>query len=241
MVVVAIGIFMLADTLYLVVNRLADLLDIGFFAVTATSLPKFYQGMLFDYDLDGHQDLVLANGHIEPEINVVQRDIQYAQMPQLFWNDGEGQLRDVSNKTGGLFAQSIVARGLAVGDTDRDADVVVTTNGGPVYLLRNDGPMGNSITVLLRGRAPNLDAIGALVTAVSGDLVQEKMVRTGSSYLSHSSTAVRFGIGARTIVEELRIRWPGDGEDQVFHRLEAGFEYQIQEAGSPERTPYHPL
>jgi hypothetical protein len=49
LVVVALGVFMVADTLYLLANRLADVLDLGYFAVTDISLPKFYQGMVLSH------------------------------------------------------------------------------------------------------------------------------------------------------------------------------------------------
>ena len=49
LVVVALGVFMVADTLYLLVNRLAEALDIDYFAVTDISLPKFYQGMVLSH------------------------------------------------------------------------------------------------------------------------------------------------------------------------------------------------
>ena len=44
-------------------------------------------GMFFaDLDLDGRQDLVCSNGHLEEEINKVQATQEYAQSPQYFWN-----------------------------------------------------------------------------------------------------------------------------------------------------------
>ena len=52
-VVVSLGIFMIADTLYLLVNRLGELLEIGYFAATAVSLPKFYQGMVLSHTAVG--------------------------------------------------------------------------------------------------------------------------------------------------------------------------------------------
>ncbi len=195
------------------------------------TLPTLTFGLrFFDYDLDGYQDLILANGHIEPEINSVQKDIQYAQVPQLFWNDGDGQLRDVSQRTGGLFTKPLIGRGLAVGDIDADGDldVLLTTNGGRAYLLSNKGPVGNAVAVHLRGAAPNLDALGALVTATAGDTKQQQMVRTGSSYLSHSTIALSFGLGAGERVERLEIRWP-DGEEEALENLAAGSAYWIEQ------------
>ena len=48
-VLVALGIFMLADTLYLLTNRLADALGLQYFAVTEISMPKFYQGLVLSH------------------------------------------------------------------------------------------------------------------------------------------------------------------------------------------------
>jgi hypothetical protein len=195
------------------------------------TLPSLTFGLrFFDYDLDGYQDLVLANGHIEPEINVVQREITYQQVPQLFWNDGDGQFREVSQQTGSLFTQPIVGRGLAVGDLDGDGDLdlLFTTNGGPAHLLRNDGPAGKAVAVQLRGAAPNRDAIGAQVTAESGGLRQQQLVRSGSSYLSHSSATLTFGLGSRPQVDRLSIRWP-DGETEELAGLKAGAEYWVEQ------------
>ena len=174
------------------------------------------------------------------ERNAVQKEIQYAQRPQLFWNDGNGQMQDVSKITGGLFDRSLVARGLAVGDLDQDGDldVLITTNGGPAHVLRNDGPGGHSISVNLRGAAPNLDALGARVTVTSGELSQEALVRSGSSYLSHSSTVLTFGLGDQDRVDHLRIRWP-DGTEQSYAELPAGSTYNISQGeGRTGRVPY---
>jgi hypothetical protein len=102
----------------------------------------------------------------------------------------------------------------------------MTTNGGPAYLLRNDGPTGSAVALDLKGKAPNLDAIGAVVKATVGDEVQTRMVRTGSSYLSHSSTRLTFGLGQAERVDSVEIRWP-DGAVEKLGEMEAGVRYQI--------------
>ena len=183
-----------------------------------------------DYDLDGHQDLILANGHIEPDINAVQKEIRYAQPPQLFWNDGQGHLIDVSEGIGGPFAVPLVARGLAVGDIDGDGDLdaLLTTNGGRPHLLRNDGPTGHSVALRLKGKHPHLDALGAVVTAVTGDRRQQQMVRTGSSYLSHSDPVLHFGLGERKKVDRLEIHW-SDSSEEMLENLMAGSYYWIEQ------------
>ncbi|MEW6755648.1 MAG: CRTAC1 family protein [Candidatus Latescibacterota bacterium] len=195
------------------------------------TLPTLTFGLRFlDWDLDGRQDLVLANGHIEPEINRVQREVHYQQPPQLFWNDGEGHLVDVSDLVGGPFATPMVARGLATGDIDLDGDVdlLLSTNAGPAHLLRNDGPVGHGITVRLRGRPPNREALGAVVTAEAPGVRQGQMVRTGSSYLSHSAPVVHVGLGQARRVERLAVRWP-DGQEEVLTALAADRHYWIEQ------------
>ena len=48
-------------------------------------------GLLWlDADLDGYQDIALANGHLEPYIQDVQEGISYAQPLQLLRNTGAG-------------------------------------------------------------------------------------------------------------------------------------------------------
>ena len=57
---VALAIFMLADTLYLLANRLANTFDVQYFAVTEISMPKFYQGMVLSHTAVGLALVVLA-------------------------------------------------------------------------------------------------------------------------------------------------------------------------------------
>jgi hypothetical protein len=47
----------------------------------ATLLSLSFGLFFFDYDLDGLEDLFVANGHIEPEINRIQPQVAYAQLP----------------------------------------------------------------------------------------------------------------------------------------------------------------
>ena len=188
------------------------------------TLPTLTFGLrFFDYDLDGRQDLILANGHIEPEINAVQREIAYAQPPQLFWNDGRGRLLDASDKAGPALAEPLVGRGLAVGDVegDGDPDVLITTNGSGPRLLRNDLAGGRALVLRLRGRPPGTDALGALVTVRAGGRIQSLRVRTGSSYLSQSARELTFGLGEAEVAEAVTVRWP-DGAVEELGGLEAG-------------------
>jgi len=79
-----------------------------------------------------------------------------------------------------------LGRGLAYGDFDRDGDLdfLMTTNGGPAFLFRNDQLAGNrSVRFRLIGTKSNRDAIGATVRVFHDGSYQSRMVKSGSSYL----------------------------------------------------------
>jgi hypothetical protein len=95
-------------------------------------------------------------------------------------------------------------------DNDGDEDLVVTNNGGPVELLRNTGGRGrNALVVRLKGARANRDAIGARITATAGGRRQMREVKSGSSYLGQADLRAHFGLGDRSSVDRLEIRWPG--------------------------------
>jgi hypothetical protein len=210
--------------------------------LTRATLQPLTFGLLFaDLDLDGFLDLLAGNGHIEPGINAVQSDITFAQPLQLFWNNRRGQFVVVSGQVGAGFGEEIVARGIATADIDRDGDldVLVTVNGGPPRLLRNDlpGSEANWVRIRLKGASPNLDAVGAVVTVFAGNLVQRRMVRTGSSYLSQSEiNPILIGLGDRTQADSLRIRWPASGTVERFGPAAAGQTLTIHEGRGSTQT-----
>ena len=176
---------------------------------------------LFDYDNDGYLDLFLANGHVEPNIEIIDRaGPSYAQRDQLFHNNGDGTFADVSTNSPGL-ATAWVGRGSATADYDNDGDLdlFVSNNNQRGLLLRNDG--GNRhhwLTVRTIGTHSNRDGIGARIRVVSGDLHQVEEVRSGSSYLSQNALRVHFGLGTRTRIDRLEIRWPS-GVEQVLENV----------------------
>ncbi len=176
-----------------------------------TLLSLTFAAFFFDYDLDGWLDLLMANGHLDAEIENVQPNVRYAQPSQLFRNLGGRRFEDVTATAGGDLAKPRVARGAAFADFDGDGDpdVVLTTNGGPAALLENRGDgHGHWLRVELEGRSSNRDGVGAVVEVSAGGSRQSWLVRTGSSYLSQSQLAPIFGLGSAATVDEVVVRWP---------------------------------
>jgi len=170
----------------------------------------------FDYDLDGWPDVLVANGHIEADIEHVQKRVKYAMPPHLFRNVN-GRFQEVGPSLGQQFYAPRVARGAAYGDFDNDGDldVLMMTNGGPAYLFRNDGGTNQSLRIKLEGTRSNRDGIGAIVRINVGGEKQWQMLRSGSSYLSQSELVLTFGLGQRTKVESIEIQWPSGQVDKL--------------------------
>jgi enediyne biosynthesis protein E4 len=172
----------------------------------------------FDYDLDGWPDIFVANGHLDSDIERIQKRIAYRQPPHLFRNLGNGKFEAVTATAGASFAAPKVARGAAYADIDNDGDLdlLVTTNGGPALLFRNDGGNRNhALRVKLRGTSSNRDGIGAVVRIESAGEKQWQMLRSGSSYLSQSELVLTFGIGEKAKVASVRVEWPSGKTDQL--------------------------
>lgn len=189
-------------------------------------------GCLFlDAGLNGMLDFMVANGNIDETVRHIRGNVGYAQAPQLFLNTGQRTFRDVSSQVGEAFQKPKVARGLAYGDFDRDGDldILMTTNSGPAYLYRNDQLAGNhSIRFHLAGTQSNRDAIGASIRAHHGGVVQSRVVKGGSSYLSQSELPVTFGLGKLDHIDRVVIQWPS-GRTEEYKNLAAGRSYHCVE------------
>src|SRR5207248_7795299 len=166
----------------------------------ATLVTLGFGCFFFDYDNDSWLDILVADGHIENEIEKVQKRVSYAEPPHLFRNTGAGKFQEVTSSMGAAFASPKVARGVAYGDIDNDGalDVLMTTNGGRVFLFHNEGVANRSLRIKPVGTKSNRDGIGAVITVTSGGEKQSKMVRSGSSYLSQSELVASFGLGQKT-------------------------------------------
>ena len=177
----------------------------------ATLLTLTFACFFFDFDLDGNLDIFTANGHVETDINAIQSQVTYAQLPHLFHNDSHGRFTDALKKVGADLATPMVGRGAAYGDIDNDGDwdLLITTSNGPAHLFRNDGGNRNAwIKIQLVGQKSNRDGIGAQIRITSALGTQTRTVKSGSSYCSQSELTAIFGINDDTTIETIEVRWP---------------------------------
>ena len=164
----------------------------------------------FDYDNDGNSDLLLCNGHPELNVDKMVPGVTYAEPMMLYRNTGRG-FEDVSKQSGPVFSKRIAGRGLAVGDFDNDGSVdalVSVSNDAPILLRNNRGSRNHWLGIHLVGRKCNRDAVGAKMTYRAGDLERHQFKVGGGSYLSYHDPRIVLGLGPRTKIDWLEVKWP---------------------------------
>jgi len=167
--------------------------------------------MFFDFDNDGWPDLILANGHVYPEVDKFRLGSGYLEPRLLYHNNGNGTFTDVSATAGPGINAASSARGLAVGDFWNDGRLSVVINN--VYarpsLLVNTAHSGNHwVAFKTVGTHSNRDGIGAKITLKAGKRTLVDEVRSGSSYISQNDLRVHFGLGSAVKIDAVQVRWP---------------------------------
>ncbi len=186
----------------------------------------------FDMDNDGWQDLFVANGHVEDDVEEVQKQVHYAESPLIFRNQCNGNFQDVSSSLGSDIQRKIVARGAAFADTSLTGypDVAINVNNSELRLYKNSGGPNKSVRLELEGVKSNRSAIGAFITAKAGSSTQTYRVKSGSSYCSQSELPVTIGIGPASVIDSITIVWPREGvAPTVLNSVQAGSIYHVLE------------
>jgi hypothetical protein len=190
-----------------------------------------------DLDDDGWKDLVIANGHVYPEVDRSPVGDRYLQKTLVYRNLGNGRFEDVTRTAGPGLEIARPARGLAVGDVDGDGrpEIVIVNMNSTPSLLKNFGPRQNFLSISLTGTKSNRSAIGARVTIQASGHRQIDEVMSGGSYYSQNDMALYFGLGNAATINRIEVRWPS-GEVQEWKDVPANQSLLITEGSSNLRT-----
>jgi len=171
---------------------------------------------LVDFDQDGDRDLFIACGHFMDNIQYID-DRTRVRVPNiLLMNTGDGRFADVSDRCGDGLKLVESSRGAAFDDLDNDGDpdvVVLNANASPTILRNETENKAHWLQIRVIGARGNREGVGARVRVVAGNLAQVAEVHSGRSYQSHFGSRLHFGLGPRSRVDRVEIRWPGGRED----------------------------
>lgn len=166
-----------------------------------------------DFDLDGWEDIFIANGHAIRYPTGATR----LQKPVLFQNRN-GKFTDISARGGDYFQAPHLSRGIVLADFDNDGrtDVAVNNLNHPAALLRNvlppDGKHWVGVQLVGKDRG---DVVGARVVLEASGRTQTRFAKGGGSYASTPDRRFVFGLGTAATVTKLTVFWP-DGSKQEW-------------------------
>src|SRR5260370_7258204 len=129
---------------------------------------------LFDADNDGWVDIIVANGHVYPQMDQVRMGVPYRQPLLLFRNKRDRTFQNISAESGLESLPLKSRRGLAIGDVNNDGKLDVLLLNlvePPTSLLNLTQPATHPALFRLTGTKSNRAAIGARVTVLCGQLM----------------------------------------------------------------------
>jgi len=190
-----------------------------------------------DMDLDGDEDLLVANGHIEKR----SMGINYEQLPVVFEND-RGKRFVSGNSSGTFLSSKHAARSLALDDFNHDGlvDFVVGRLNADLALVENQSvAKGGYCVIQCVGIQSNRDGIGTTIRLRTKNRFYVRQLYGGGSYASSWKPFAHFGLpdaddftGA-----QLEIYWPS-GAEQRFQLIGPNETViAIENAGDIPSTP----
>jgi hypothetical protein len=173
---------------------------------------------LLDYDLDGRTDIISANGLAEPALAHFEHGRAFEAAPSLLWNNGQGWVTAPNSPDAGALANRIVGRGVAVADVrgNGSVDVLVSQNGGPPRLFRNEQRTHNAwLRIDLVGTRCQRDAGGARVEVDTPRGILVQTMEPAMGFMAQSEKTLTFGLGADDRVRKVVVRWPDGAIQEV--------------------------
>lgn len=172
---------------------------------------------VFDQDHDGLLDGIIANGAVNMWGAPYRDGNPYAEPKQFFRLTAQGVFRDATSEAGEALAVADIGRSAFMGDYDGDGDmdVVITNNGGPAQLLRNENQSGHSwimLDLIPAGGARN--AINARVELLSGGKTYRREQRPHAGYLSSNDPRIHVGLGQTKEIDHITVSWPLGGKER---------------------------
>lgn len=204
---------------------------VGLVAPTGRSLG--FGTVMADFDQDGLQELLIANGHID---DLTYQGDPFEMEPQLFSFQGQRWF-ECGRQAGEYFSRKLIGRGVALADFDNDGDLdlAIGHQNTPASILQNESTRGKWLQIELVGRISNRRGVGTRVVVhhPSRNLRQEVM--GGSSYCSAHQLALFFGLGDVSQPVSLDISWPS-GIEQKITNVMPGSRLVIEEPAATTRT-----
>ncbi len=229
--------------------------DIGFYAGIAET-DWSWTPMVVDFDNDGYRDIVITNGfprdvtdhdfiaYRSQTMGIAPKQTVLEQIPEVkvhnyaFRNDHDCRFSNVS-AAWGLLTPSF-SNGAAYADLDNDGDLDMVVNNindeATVYRnTLNDKKRSDAhyLRVQLQGDAPNRNGIGAWIELYYGPHKQVYEQNPVRGYLSSVQMDPHFGLDTLSMIDSVRIKWPG-GKMQVLRQVVTNTTLKVEQRNAQQ-------
>jgi enediyne biosynthesis protein E4 len=194
----------------------------------------------YDFDNSGWPGILIANGHVYPELDGKGLGTSYREPKVAYYNLRNGKFANITSQAGAALSEKHSARGMALGDLFNDGreEALVNNVNEQPSLYRNTAASGNFVSLQLIGSKSNRAALGATVTLEQGSDKREQEVRSGSGYISQNDLRLHFGLGTAAKAEKIVIRWPS-GLVESLRDLPANQYYVVREGSGVDSKQTH--
>lgn len=199
-----------------------------------------FGAQFLDIDLDGRQELVVVNGHID-DLSRMGRPYK---MPMQVFSWRGRRFEEVDRQLlGDFFTQKRLGRAVAKWDWNRDGreDLLIGHLDAPMALLSNTTETPHSVLAIrFVGTDSDREAIGTRIEVVVGGQTRRYQLTAGDGYQASNERRLLVGIGSNQIVGRLTVHWPAGGVE-TFENVPTENELLIIEGRgrlfSPSRLP----
>jgi hypothetical protein len=194
----------------------------------------------YDFDNSGWPGILIANGHVYPEVDGKALGTSYREPKVAYYNQHDATFANITADAGAVLREPHSGRGMALGDLFNDGhqEALVNNMNERPSLYYNTAPIGNWMTLQLVGVKSNRAALGAVVTLEQSGDKYEQEVRSGDGYISQSDLRLHFGLGKSSRVEKIVIRWPS-GLVETVSDLPANQYYVVREGSGVDQSKTH--
>jgi enediyne biosynthesis protein E4 len=190
--------------------------------------------VMADFNLNGQQDLFIANGHIDDWSS----QGKPWKMPAQLFSFQDPEWVELSHHGGDYFTENKLGRGVASCDYDRNGtiDLVVVNQDEETALLKNVSPsVGHAVQIELIGRESNRTGIGTRINVTQDNQSWVSELAGGTSYCSSHDHCINVGIGKNRQPCQIQIRWPSGIEETLDH-IDVGQRVTVIEGSGIVRT-----
>ena len=216
--------------------------------------------VLADFDLDGDNDIVVANGYARNitdmdfiayqenqnffagSLNTPEYRAAITQRPAIqlsnyaFRNEGNLQFSDVT-KQWGLSGENL-SNGVAYGDLDLDGDLDLVINhiNQPASIYENTSQSDSSHYLKVYASTPaGIPVLGTKAYLYANESVQYQELYPVQGYQSTQEAVFHFGLNKQEIIDSLRLIWP-DGSSTLYEDLRGDTSYIFHQSDAFQRS-----